>query len=270
MPGGRLTYEERRHVAAGLAAGLSCAEIARRLGRPGSTISREVARNGGARGYRANQAQQATKWRARRRETHPGTPPAAGTDGCDPQAQREFEDGLVEMMIQTGVPAMMARVLTCLFTSDTGSIGSAGLVARLQVSPASVSKAVGWLEQRGLVRRERDGRRQRYLIDDSPGYQAWQASTQSMVRWAELTQRGAELFGNSTPVGARLHTTSQFFQHLTHDMIQAAEHWRQTFSARPSAPTPPITDRQSHPRVTHGVGDPAGAGHATRDTDPHH
>ncbi|MGG2465735.1 helix-turn-helix domain-containing protein [Streptomyces sp. RGM 3693] len=238
MPGDRLTYEERQRVAAGLAAGLGCAEIARRLGRPGSTISREVARNGGARGYRANQAQQATKWRARRRKPHPATPPAAGTGGRDPQAQREFEDSFAEMMIQTGVPAMMAKVLTCLFTSDTGSIGAAELVARLQVSPASISKAVGWLEQRGLVRREREGRRQRYVIDDHPGYHAWQASTQSMARWADLTQQGAELFGDTTPAGPRLRTTSQFFQHLTHDMAQAAEHWRQTLSARPSGPTP--------------------------------
>ena len=43
MPGGRLTQEDRRHIAAGLAEGLGYAEIARRLGRPTSTVSREVA-----------------------------------------------------------------------------------------------------------------------------------------------------------------------------------------------------------------------------------
>ncbi|WP_435056513.1 helix-turn-helix domain-containing protein [Streptomyces noursei] len=244
MPGGRLTYEERQRIAAGLAARLSYAEIARQLGRPGSTISREVARNGGARNYRANQAQQATTWRAHRRKPHPATLPATGTtrtSGLDPQAQREFEDGFVEMMIQTGVPAMMAKILMCLFTSDTGTAGTPDLVARLQISPASVSKAVGWLEQRGLVRREQDGRRQRYVIDDHPGYRAWQASTQAMARWADLTHQGAELYGGATPAGARLRTTSQFFHHLTRDMAQAAEHWRQTLSARPSDQRPPTT-----------------------------
>ncbi|MEV0698691.1 helix-turn-helix domain-containing protein [Saccharopolyspora sp. NPDC050389] len=233
MPGGRLTHEERRRIAAGLAAGLGYAEIARELGRPRSTISREVARNGGVRGYRANQAQQATAWRARRRKPggHPEIP-AADTDGRDPRTVREFEERFAGMMIETGVPAMMARVLACLFTSDTGSITAAELVVRLQVSPASISKAIGWLEQRGLVGRERDGRRERYLIDDHVWYQSWLASVQSMAMWADLTQQGADLLGSATPAGARMSATSQFFQHLGRDMVQAAEHWRQTLSTR--------------------------------------
>ncbi|MGS2586459.1 helix-turn-helix domain-containing protein [Streptomyces hebeiensis] len=41
MPGGRLTQQDRRRIAAGLADGLPYAEIARRLDRPTSTISRE-------------------------------------------------------------------------------------------------------------------------------------------------------------------------------------------------------------------------------------
>ncbi|WP_158891344.1 helix-turn-helix domain-containing protein [Amycolatopsis anabasis] len=233
MPGERLTYEERQRIAAGLAARLSYAEIAHRLGRPRSTIIREVARNGGAHAYRANQAQQATKWRSRRRKPVPQpVAPAAGSRGGEPLARHEFEAGFAEMMTRTGVPAMMAKVLACLFTSETGSLTAAELVARLRVSPASVSKAVAWLEQRGLVGRERDGRRERYLIDDHVWYQAWLASVQSMAQWAEFAQRGADLFGAGTAAGARLHATSQFFQHLGHDMIQAAEHWRQTLSAR--------------------------------------
>ncbi|MFI0464353.1 helix-turn-helix domain-containing protein [Saccharopolyspora sp. 5N102] len=231
MPGGRLTHEERRRIGAGLAAGLGYAEIARELGRPRSTISREVARNGGVRGYRANQAQQATAWRARRRKPggHPEIP-AADTDGRDPRTVREFEERFVGMMVETGLPAMMARILACLFTSDTGSTTAAELVARLQVSPASVSKAVGWLEQRGLVGRERDGRRERYVIDEHVWYQAWLASVGSMARWADLTRQGADLLGDATPAGARLGATSRFFQHLGRDMVQAAEHWRQTLS----------------------------------------
>ncbi|MFB7357563.1 helix-turn-helix domain-containing protein [Streptomyces gardneri] len=49
MPGGRLTQQERERIAAGIAAGLSYAEIARRVGRPTSTVSREISRNGGPR-----------------------------------------------------------------------------------------------------------------------------------------------------------------------------------------------------------------------------
>ncbi|MEV4081670.1 helix-turn-helix domain-containing protein, partial [Nonomuraea fuscirosea] len=74
MPGGHLTYEDRRGIADGLAEGLPYAEIARRLGRPRSTIGREIARNGGPHGYHAARAQQATTWRARRRPTPPLPP----------------------------------------------------------------------------------------------------------------------------------------------------------------------------------------------------
>ena len=67
MPGGRLTQQERQQIALGLADSLSYAEIARRLGRPTSTITREVMRNGGPTAYRADLAQRATERRAHRR-----------------------------------------------------------------------------------------------------------------------------------------------------------------------------------------------------------
>src|SRR5258708_36870262 len=90
MPGGRLTEQDRQRVASGLAEGLGYAEIARQLGRPTSTISREVARNGGPPGYQADRAPEATGRRARRpKSAPPPQPPAAApASGRDPQAGR--------------------------------------------------------------------------------------------------------------------------------------------------------------------------------------
>ncbi len=51
-----LTLEEREEISRGLAAGDSLRQIAVRLGRPASTISREVAANGGRSRYRATAA----------------------------------------------------------------------------------------------------------------------------------------------------------------------------------------------------------------------
>lgn len=73
MPGGRLTQQERQQIALGLADGLAYAEIARRLERPTSTITREVMRNGGPTAYRADLAHRATERRTRRKQTAPGT-----------------------------------------------------------------------------------------------------------------------------------------------------------------------------------------------------
>lgn len=85
MPGGRLTQQERQQIALGLADGLAYAEIARRLDRPTSTITREVMRNGGPTAYRADLAHRATERRAhRRRQAAPrgrrrSRPPTGGT-----------------------------------------------------------------------------------------------------------------------------------------------------------------------------------------------
>lgn len=51
-----LRLEEREEISRGIAAGLAVRAIARDLGRSPSTICREIARNGGARSYRATRA----------------------------------------------------------------------------------------------------------------------------------------------------------------------------------------------------------------------
>jgi len=61
-----LTLAEREEISRGLASGRSLRSIALRLGRAPSTISRELARNGGLRSYRAYAADEAAWDRARR------------------------------------------------------------------------------------------------------------------------------------------------------------------------------------------------------------
>lgn len=62
----RLSMTEREEVSRGLAAGESMRCIASRLGRAPSTVSREVASNGGRHKYRAARAHRASRHRARR------------------------------------------------------------------------------------------------------------------------------------------------------------------------------------------------------------
>ena len=61
-----LTLAEREEISRGVASGRSLRAIALRLGRAPSTVSRELARNGGVRSYRAHAADQAAWNRARR------------------------------------------------------------------------------------------------------------------------------------------------------------------------------------------------------------
>jgi len=229
MPGGRLTYEDRRHIATGLAGGLPFAEIARRLARPTSTVSREVQRNGGAAGYRAERADRATRLRGRRTPAATPRPPlVTGAYGRDPAAVRDLQESLTALILRTGLSRMPARVLACLCTVDSGSLTAAELVRRLGVSPASISKAVGQLAAQELIRRERDphGRRDRYVLDDQLWLRAWLASARMNEALADATTGGAEVLGEGTPAGARMTEMSSFLRAVGRDMVRAAERWR--------------------------------------------
>ena len=61
-----LTLAEREEISRGIASRRSLRSIALRLGRAPSTVSREIQRNGGRRGYRASRADEAAWERARR------------------------------------------------------------------------------------------------------------------------------------------------------------------------------------------------------------
>ncbi len=77
---------ERFRIEAMVGLGHSAAEVARRLGRNRSTVCREIARNGGRCGYRAEAAQQAVTVRARR--------PRASKLACDPGLASAVAEGL--------------------------------------------------------------------------------------------------------------------------------------------------------------------------------
>jgi DNA-binding transcriptional ArsR family regulator len=231
MPGGRLTYQDREAIAAGLAEGISHAEIARRLSRPTSTVSREVQRNGGQAGYRADRAHHATEQRAkRRRPAAPASEPAAvpapsGASGRDLEAVRKYQDWLTTVLVEMGLSRMTASVLTCIAITDSGSLSAAELVQRLRVSPASISKAVSYLEEQGLLRRERSARRELYIFDDDAWLRAWMVSARTNAMLAGAALQGADILGTSTPAGARMAQMGHFLKLVGDDMIGAAEHW---------------------------------------------
>ncbi|GAA0450417.1 GbsR/MarR family transcriptional regulator [Streptomyces olivaceiscleroticus] len=237
MPGGRLTQQERQQIALGLADDLSYAEIARRLDRPTSTVTREVMRNGGPTTYRADLAHRATERRAHRRKQ--AAPRRAGTPeqqahGRDAEAVREYEEVLTTVLMQSGTPKMMARVLACLYISDAGSLTAAELVQHLHVSPASVSKAIAYLEGQGLVRRERDeGRRERYVVDDDVWYQSMLASARGTAHLAETARQGVSILGPDTPAAARLENIARFVDFVSESIVRAAVQAREVLHTPP-------------------------------------
>ncbi|MFF3071826.1 helix-turn-helix domain-containing protein [Kitasatospora sp. NPDC057936] len=236
MPGGRLTQQERQQIAVGLADDLAYAEIARRLDRPTSTITREVMRNGGAAGYRADLAQRATQQRTRSRGQAAVQVPQAAPQpyGRDAGAVRDYEEALTTVFATSGLPRMMARVLGCLYTTDTGSMTAAELARHLQVSPASVSKAITFLEGLELVRRERDQRRrERYVVDADLWYRSMIRSARSNDRFIETARQGVGVLGRGTPAAARLENAARFLDFVSEGLLRAAEQGREVLHTGP-------------------------------------
>ncbi|MER5941951.1 MarR family transcriptional regulator [Streptomyces sp. NPDC001928] len=148
----------------------------------------------------------------------------------------------------SGLPKMTARVLTCLFTSDAGSLTASQLAQHLQVSPASISKAIAFLESQSLVRRERDERRRdRYIVDDELFYQATIASARANDQLVETARQGVTVLGPDTPAAARLENIARFLDFISESITRAAEQAREVLHTKPrTAPddtTQPTPDR---------------------------
>jgi DNA-binding MarR family transcriptional regulator len=213
-----------------LAQRLNYADIARSLDRPTSTVSREVARNGGPARYHAELAQLATNHRARRRP-QPPAPVQRTTErlGPDPDATAAFITDLTAAFVETGLPRTAARVMASLFASETGSRTAVEMAQHLHVSAATISQAVHLLERQDLIRRGRDDRtrRHRYFLDDNAGLRTVVASAAANQHLAATALRGAEVFGAQTAAGTRLALAGRFLERLGADLISSAEkHWR--------------------------------------------
>ncbi|MEV7613872.1 helix-turn-helix domain-containing protein [Streptomyces sp. NPDC089799] len=239
MPGGRLTQQDRQQIALGVADGLAYAEIARRIDRPTSTVTREVMRNGGPTAYRAELAHRATERRAHRRR-QPAPREAEGAPqphGRDAGAVREYEELFTTVLMGSGMPKMMARVMACLTLTDSGSLTAAELARHLQVSPASISKAIAFLESQGLARRERDERRrERYVVDDDVWYQSMMASARAIAHLVDIARQGVGVLGPRTPAANRLENIARFADYVAESTVRAAEQGREILHSKPPAP----------------------------------
>lgn len=254
MAGGRLTQQDRQQIALGLADGLAYAEIARRLDRPTSTVTREVTRNGGPTAYRADLAHRATERRSHRRRQgarqRPEEQPRPDT-GRDPEAVREYEELFTTALMSSGLPKMMSRVLVCLYTTDTGSLTASDLVQRLQVSPASVSKAITYLESLDLIRRERDERRrERYVVDDDLWYRSMIRSARDNARLAETARQGVGILGRHTPAAGRLENIARYLDFVGESIIRAAEQAREVLYTRTDTPPGATPSQEPEAAIT--------------------
>ncbi|WP_456845720.1 MarR family transcriptional regulator, partial [Cellulomonas sp. P5_C6] len=150
------------------------------------------------------------------------------------EAVRQYEETFTTLLMRSGLPRIAAGVLTCLYTTDAGSLTASELVERLQVSPASISKAIAFLESQGLVLRERDERRrERYVADAGVWYQSMIASARSNAELAETARQGVSVLGPDTPAAVRLENVARFMDFVGESIARAAEQAREILYTKP-------------------------------------
>jgi IS30 family transposase len=126
-----LSLTEREEISRGLAAQTSLRSIARRLGRSPSTISREVARHGGRRGYRALRADR----RAWRRAQRPKP--------CKLAREPRLRELVAAKLAKDWSPEQISGWLASSFPQEQA----------LQVSTETIYKSL-FIQARGVLRKE--------------------------------------------------------------------------------------------------------------------
>lgn len=151
--------------------------------------------------------------------------PVAQHDG---EAVARFVERFALDMGSVGMPRMPARVFALLLVDDEGRLTASEIAERLQISAASVSSAVRYLEQlSGLVTRQRDpgARRDHYRIDDDLWYQLFTRRDQVLVQWMQTVREGVDVLGTDTPAGLRLAETLEFFEFVHGELVEMNERW---------------------------------------------
>jgi IS30 family transposase len=172
-----LRATEREEISRQLACGQSLRAISRILGRAPSTLSREVARNGGRTVYRAAVADSHAWHRTRRPQR------------CRLSTQPALRKIVARKLAQQWSPQQISGWLRCTFPSDAG----------MQVSPETIYRSL-FVQSRGVLRRGllQQLRRQHHFRHARGGAQRRPRQGQ-ILDAVSIRQRPAEVHDRAVP-----------------------------------------------------------------------
>jgi IS30 family transposase len=173
-----LTLEDREEFSRGLACGHSYRQIGKLLQRPASTISREVAVNGGRTNYRATRADRAATKRRRR--------PKA----CTLTTVSKLRELVEAKLEQNWSPEQIAGWLRLTYPDD----------AELQVSHETIYRSL-FIQSRGALKRELTDHLRTRRRTRRPGNRNRQRASGSgnLVGMVNISERPAEVADRAIP-----------------------------------------------------------------------
>jgi DNA-binding transcriptional regulator GbsR (MarR family) len=147
----------------------------------------------------------------------------------DPTEVERYVERLAGTLVEMGTNRMGARVFAALIASEEGRLPAAELATRLKASPAAISGAVRYLEQAGMLHRERQpgSRRDLYALHTNLWFETVVDRERLMGRWADRMREGIDVLGRDTPGGKRLIETTAFFDFIGKELPAMLERWRE-------------------------------------------
>jgi DNA-binding transcriptional ArsR family regulator len=143
----------------------------------------------------------------------------------DEDAVRRYIESLALVLTAARHAAHASRVFAALLVTDEGELTASELAEKLSVSPAAISGAVRYLEQVGMVAKERapGERRDHYSLFDDLWYAAFLKRNRLMVMWRDAAQDGISALGEDSPAGRRLAEMRDFLSYLIKEIPQMFE-----------------------------------------------
>lgn len=145
----------------------------------------------------------------------------------DDDAVARFIERFALDLSASGMPRMPARVFAGLLSTDSGNLTAGEIADLLQVSAASVSGAVRYLEQLALIVREREpgSRRDHYRIDQDVWHEMYAQRDRLLIQWIDTVREGRDAVGPETPAGLRLAETEAFFAFVHDELLGVTKRW---------------------------------------------
>ncbi|WP_280436867.1 GbsR/MarR family transcriptional regulator [Nocardia carnea] len=147
---------------------------------------------------------------------------------ADDSAIAGFRERFAQIMVESGMPRMAARVFAALMVTDSGRLSAAELAEQLGVGAPAISGAVKYLVQVRLVERGREpgSRRDFCRIHGHTWSHYITRSTPVLTQVQAGADEGTTLLDPDSPAGRRLDETSRFFAFLRAEIEQSMTKWR--------------------------------------------
>lgn len=142
-------------------------------------------------------------------------------------SKQRFVERMASALHQGGLARVPSLVFSALLVDDDGRMTSAELAETLHLSAASISGAVRYLEQIGMMRRERErgSRRDVYVVEEDAWHAALLRRDQVYGPMIAALTAGLTAVDPDTPAHRRILVTREFMAFINEEMQALADKW---------------------------------------------